>query len=157
MYFSKQSLDISQALMEAAMRKRLTIASAESCTGGLIAACLTEISGASLVFTRGFITYANDAKIDLLGVSEELIDSVGAVSEEVARELIERVRRGASPEDLSDPIMVKARVSRLIEGEIVEHGAIRVTQGKRLGTCKAAIGGRAALITRWVVAWVCFS
>ncbi len=71
------------------MRKRLTITSAESCTGGLIAACLTEISGASLVFTRGFITYANDAKIDLLGVPEELIDRLGAVSEEISRAMAE--------------------------------------------------------------------
>lgn len=89
MYFSKQSLDLAQRIVESASSKGFTIASAESCTGGLIAACLTEISGASLVFTRGFITYANDAKIDLLGVSEELIDSVGAVSEEVARAMAE--------------------------------------------------------------------
>ena len=89
MYFSKQSLEISQALIEAATRKRLTIASAESCTGGLIAACLTEISGASNVFARGIVTYADDAKIELLGVPGGLIDKVGAVSEEVARAMAE--------------------------------------------------------------------
>ena len=91
MYFSKQSLDLAEALVRTASEKGLTITCAESCTGGLIAACLTEISGASLVFTRGFVTYANEAKIGLLGVPEALFDKpgVGAVSEEVARAMAE--------------------------------------------------------------------
>ena len=63
----------------------LRVATAESCTGGLIAACLTEIAGSSDVVDRGFVTYANEAKRDLLGVPDELLMRVGAVSEEVAR------------------------------------------------------------------------
>ena len=63
----------------------LRVATAESCTGGLIAACLTDIAGSSDVVDRGFVTYSNEAKNDLLGVPEELLMRVGAVSEEVAR------------------------------------------------------------------------
>ena len=67
----------------------LKIATAESCTGGLIAAALTEIPGSSDVMDRGFITYSNAAKTDMLGVRVDTLDAVGAVSEEVAREMAE--------------------------------------------------------------------
>lgn len=56
------------------------VAVAESCTGGLVAAALTEVAGSSAVFDRGFVTYSNAAKTELLGVSEDLIDTFGAVS-----------------------------------------------------------------------------
>ena len=62
----------------------LTIATAESCTGGLIAAALTDVPGSSAVVDRGFVTYSNDAKADMLGVEPQLIERVGAVSREVA-------------------------------------------------------------------------
>lgn len=65
------------------------IVTAESCTGGLISAALTEIAGSSDVFERGFVTYSNEAKSDMLGVSAELINSDGAVSERVARAMAE--------------------------------------------------------------------
>lgn len=63
----------------------LRLAAAESCTGGLIAATLTAIAGSSDVVERGFVTYSNEAKCELLGVSAESLASAGAVSEEVAR------------------------------------------------------------------------
>ncbi len=63
----------------------LQVATAESCTGGLIAAALTEIPGSSAVVDRGFVTYSNLAKIELLGVPAAMIEAKGAVSEEVAR------------------------------------------------------------------------
>ena len=63
------------------------IATAESCTGGLIAAELTEIAGSSDVFDRGFVTYSNAAKRDMLGVRSETLDTHGAVSEETAAEM----------------------------------------------------------------------
>jgi len=64
--------------------RNLKLVTAESCTGGLIAACLTELAGASHVLERGFVTYSNAAKTELLGVSEALITEHGAVSKEVA-------------------------------------------------------------------------
>jgi nicotinamide-nucleotide amidase len=60
------------------------VAVAESCTGGLVAAALTEVAGSSAVLDRGFVTYSNEAKTQLLGVSEDLIDTFGAVSIAVA-------------------------------------------------------------------------
>lgn len=65
--------------------RRLMLATAESCTGGLIAATLTAIAGSSDVVERGFVTYSNEAKMELLGVTEQSLAMAGAVSEEVAR------------------------------------------------------------------------
>jgi nicotinamide-nucleotide amidase len=73
------------ALLEACRSCGLTLATAESCTGGLIAATLTEVAGASDVFDRGFVTYSNAAKTAMLNVPAEVIAARGAVSEEVAR------------------------------------------------------------------------
>lgn len=65
----------------------LTIATAESCTGGMVAAALTDVAGSSDVFERGFVTYSNAAKVEMLGVATETLARHGAVSEEVAREM----------------------------------------------------------------------
>ncbi|MDP3568929.1 CinA family protein [Sediminibacterium sp.] len=73
------------ALLDKARAKALRLATAESCTGGLVAAALTEIAGASHVFDRGFVTYSNAAKCDMLGVADALLNAHGAVSAEVAR------------------------------------------------------------------------
>ncbi len=67
--------------------KKTTVSTAESCTGGLIAATIVNVSGASEVFEQGFITYANRAKMQILGVSVDTLDKYGAVSEETAREM----------------------------------------------------------------------
>jgi nicotinamide-nucleotide amidase len=67
----------------------LRVATAESCTGGMVAAALTDIAGSSDVFERGFVTYSNAAKVELLGVSPETLAANGAVSEPVAREMAE--------------------------------------------------------------------
>jgi nicotinamide-nucleotide amidase len=77
------------ALLDAYREKRLKIATAESCTGGLVAALLTEISGSSAVVERGFVTYSNEAKTELIGVPVELIAVQGAVSQKVARAMAE--------------------------------------------------------------------
>ncbi len=65
----------------------LRLATAESCTGGLVAAAITDIPGASAVFSHGFVTYSNQAKTDMLGVSQTLFGTVGAVSAEVAGDM----------------------------------------------------------------------
>jgi PncC family amidohydrolase len=68
--------------------KKLYLASAESCTGGMIAASITDIPGSSDVFDRGFVTYSNTAKQEMLGVSASTIEKYGAVSKECAREMV---------------------------------------------------------------------
>ncbi|HRY07023.1 MAG TPA: CinA family protein [Hyphomicrobiaceae bacterium] len=73
-----------EVLLQAARTGSGTIATAESCTGGLIAALFTEIPGSSDVFERGYVTYSNAAKAECLGVSAQLIEKHGAVSREVA-------------------------------------------------------------------------
>ncbi len=65
------------------------IATAESCTGGLIAGAITDVAGSSDVFDRGFVTYSNAAKIEMLGVAQATLAAQGAVSEAVAREMAE--------------------------------------------------------------------
>lgn len=72
-------------LLETYRKKDLKLATAESCTGGMLSALLTGISGASDVFECGFVTYSNSSKINLLGVDAALIEEHGAVSEEVAK------------------------------------------------------------------------
>ncbi|PHR67664.1 MULTISPECIES: CinA family protein [unclassified Alcanivorax] len=75
------------ALASALQKQRLILATAESCTGGGIAQALTGLSGASTWFDRGFVTYSNEAKEEMLGVQASTLASVGAVSEETALEM----------------------------------------------------------------------
>jgi nicotinamide-nucleotide amidase len=76
-----------QELLIKARERGLVIATAESCTGGLISAAITGIAGSSAVFDRGFVTYTNAAKIAMLGVQETTLEAHGAVSEQVAAEM----------------------------------------------------------------------
>ena len=82
--FSDRILELAEALRVEYGAAGRMIATAESCTGGLIAGAITEIAGSSAVFDRGFVTYTNEAKEAMLGVPKALLDSVGAVSAEVA-------------------------------------------------------------------------
>ena len=82
--FPDSSLDKARALLETMRKARQRLAIAESCTGGLIAGCVTEIAGSSRVFDRGFVTYSNEAKTDILDVPAEVLARVGAVSAEAA-------------------------------------------------------------------------
>lgn len=75
---------LAQRTLDACLARKLWIVVAESCTGGLVAGALTENAGASGVFDRGFVTYSNESKVDMLGVPAALIAAHGAVSEEVA-------------------------------------------------------------------------
>ena len=81
------------ALLKSYEQRGLKIATAESCTGGLVAALLTEIAGSSAVVERGFVTYSNEAKTELIGVPADLIAAQGAVSEPVARAMAEGALR----------------------------------------------------------------
>ena len=83
--FDPELTNKAEELLQSLRDAKLLIATAESCTGGLIAGVLTEIAGSSDVVDRGFVTYSNEAKNECLGVPAEMIDEHGAVSEEVAR------------------------------------------------------------------------
>lgn len=78
------SVSLAQQVLELAHEARIMVTAAESCTGGLVMAALTEPAGASVVVDRGFVTYSNAAKTQMLGVASELIAAHGAVSQEVA-------------------------------------------------------------------------
>ena len=80
---------IAKTVLELAKARNMMIATAESCTGGMVVAALTDIPGSSAVVDRGFVTYSNEAKIDMLGVRPETLAANGAVSEEVALEMAE--------------------------------------------------------------------
>lgn len=78
---------LARSLLELCKSRKLTVATAESCTGGLVAGALTEIAGSSAVVMVGFVTYSNEAKIDMLGVSRATLEKHGAVSAETAHEM----------------------------------------------------------------------
>ncbi|MCR4903135.1 MAG: CinA family protein [Butyrivibrio sp.] len=82
-------------LVEQLKKEGMTITTAESCTGGLIAAAITDVPGSSEVFKRAFITYCDEAKHEMLGVSEEVLRTETAVSERVASEMAEGAAKAA--------------------------------------------------------------
>ena len=79
--------DLVKKLSEKLRKKGWMLVTAESCTGGMIAAAMTDLSGSSSVFERGFVTYSNQAKMDCLGVSPETLKKYGAVSQQTAIEM----------------------------------------------------------------------
>ena len=89
MHLSHSLVAQAEQLLAVCRDNKIKIATAESCTGGLIAGCLTAVAGSSDVVERGFVTYSNEAKSEMLGVPAELILRVGAVSEEVSRAMAE--------------------------------------------------------------------
>lgn len=90
-----ETLEEARRLLAAMAARGMTLATAESCTGGLIAAALTAIPGSSAVVTRGYVTYSNDAKEQELGVPGAVLASYGAVSAETARAMAEGALRRA--------------------------------------------------------------
>lgn len=87
--FPERLRNLALLILDDAERARLKIVTAESCTGGLVAALLTEIPGSSAVVDRGFVTYSNKAKEEMLGVPGDVLADFGAVSEPVARMMAE--------------------------------------------------------------------
>lgn len=96
--FSDDLRASAQTVIDGCAKRGWMVVTAESCTGGLIAACLTEVAGSSAVVDRGFVTYHNDAKRDLLGLDQALLDSNGAVSEEAARAMAEGALKASQAE-----------------------------------------------------------
>jgi len=91
--YSEDGRDLAAVVGDLFRERKLTLALAESCTGGMVAARLTDAAGASEFLERGYVSYSNRSKIDLLGVDPALIERVGAVSEEVARAMAEGAQR----------------------------------------------------------------
>lgn len=81
------TLPLADELLRLALAAGATVTTAESCTGGMVAAAITDVAGSSSVFERGFVTYSNAAKVDMLSVSSATLDAHGAVSEHVTREM----------------------------------------------------------------------
>jgi nicotinamide-nucleotide amidase len=96
--YSSDGRDLPQVVGELLVERGARLALAESCTGGLLATRLTDVPGASRFFERGFVTYSNRSKTELLGVPADLIEASGAVSEAVARAMAEGARRAAGTE-----------------------------------------------------------
>jgi nicotinamide-nucleotide amidase len=86
------AIDLTKTLAQILLSRNWTVSLAESCTGGLVCATLTELAGSSEWFERGYITYSNEAKTECLDVSAELIESHGAVSEQVAKAMADGAR-----------------------------------------------------------------
>ncbi|MGB3246246.1 MAG: CinA family protein [Sulfitobacter sp.] len=80
-------MSIAAQILELSIEKGIMIACAESCTGGMLAASLTDLPGSSVMFERGFVTYTNAAKMDMLDVRDTTLQEFGAVSEQVAHEM----------------------------------------------------------------------
>lgn len=119
-----------RALLDLCRRKGLKLAAAESCTGGLLAATLTEIPGSSDVFERGFVTYSNEAKEAMLGVAPMTLAMYGAVSRETAQAMA----RGAlahAPVDLAAAITGIAGPGGAVEGKPV--GLVHLAAAARSG------------------------
>ena len=85
-------------VLHLARRRGVMIATAESCTGGMVAVALTDVAGSSDVFDRGFVTYSNAAKVEMLGIRPETLAAHGAVSEEIALEMAEGALRQSRAE-----------------------------------------------------------
>ena len=86
-------LSVEERLVQALSEMGLTVSSAESCTGGMIASRIIDVPGASDVYYEGFITYSNEAKMKYLNVSEDILEKYGAVSQEVVKEMAVGCRR----------------------------------------------------------------
>ena len=108
--------------------ERLMLATAESCTGGMVAAAITDISGSSAWFERGFVTYSNLAKVEMIGVPAALIEQHGAVSEPVAKAMAEGALRNS-----------RAQVSVAITGVAGPAGG---SDAKPVGTVSFAWSNR---------------
>ncbi|KAJ03394.1 CinA family protein [Sulfitobacter mediterraneus] len=88
-------MNIAAELLALSVKKQIMLTCAESCTGGMVAAALTDLPGSSAMFDRGFVTYTNQAKMDLLGVPEQALIDFGAVSEPVAAAMAEGALNGS--------------------------------------------------------------
>jgi nicotinamide-nucleotide amidase len=154
--FTAEILALAEKIIREFSAEKLMVSTAESCTGGLIAGALTEISGSSAVVDRGFVTYTNTAKMEMLGVQEQTLARFGAVSEETARQMVHgalfRSRAafavavtgiagpgGGSPEK---PVGLVHLAAKSRQGALIHHKMLYGDIGRdkvRLATVKTAL------------------
>jgi len=89
LFFKQINTETEQAIARIMLKKSMIISVAESCTGGLVSSRLTDVAGSSVYIKENYVTYSNESKVKLLGVSEQTLKQFGAVSEECAREMVE--------------------------------------------------------------------
>jgi len=137
---TQQGLEAAGALIAAAKARGVRVVTAESCTGGLIAAALTSMPGASAVLERGFVTYSNEAKTEMLGVPADLIARKGAVSQEVALAMVDGALKH-SPADIAVAVTGIAgpdggsdeKPLGLVHIAAAKRGGARLHEEKRFG------------------------
>ena len=129
--FPPHCRQLAEGLLGEATRIGARLATAESCTGGLIAGCLTEIAGSSAVVDRGYVVYDNRAKVEMLGVREETLVEHGAVSEATAREMV----RGALARSGCDLAVAVTGIAGPGGGTAAKPvGLVHVAAGRRRGS-----------------------
>jgi len=145
--------DIARQILEKARVLGWTVTCAESCTGGMVAAAITDIAGSSDIFGRGFVTYSNAAKTEMLGVAPETLAAHGAVSEAVVREMAQGALRaagadlavaisgiagpGASEFKPEGRVCYALASARHTATQTLEHGALGRAEVRRAATCEA--------------------
>lgn len=131
--------DLAEEVLRLAIGAELTIVTAESCTGGLVAGAITEIAGSSRAMDRGFVTYSNAAKSEMLGVAAALIEAHGAVSAEVARAMVEGalkasgVSLGVAVTGVAGPEGSEAKPVGLVHFAAKRRGQPTLHREKRFG------------------------
>lgn len=160
--FSEALTREAERLLEALRGRGLKLATAESCTGGLLAGLMTEIAGASDVFERGFVTYSNAAKIGLLGVDLALLQQHGAVSAEVAVAMADGARRASAADialsvtGVAGPGQSERKPVGLVYIGLAGPGAPTTSTELRLGTRPrseirlATVGEALGLLSRFL-------
>jgi nicotinamide-nucleotide amidase len=124
------SYEAARGVLDRSKAQGFTIATAESCTGGLIAAALAAVPGASAALERGFVTYSNEAKVEMLGVPGELIERRGAVSREVALAMVD----GALKHSPADIVVAVTGIAGPDGGTPEKPvGLVHIAAGKRGG------------------------
>ncbi len=123
-------VELAESVLKKAKDADVMLATAESCTGGLLAALLTDVHGFGRVFDRGFVSYSDEAKCDLLGIEREMVDNCGAVSRDVAEAMAEGALK-RSQADLVVSVTGFAGPAGEDDEEGLVHFALACANGKR--------------------------
>jgi nicotinamide-nucleotide amidase len=136
----KEIFNIAKEIVDLARLNETVIASAESCTGGMLSSAITEIPGSSAIFECGFVTYSNNSKIELLSINKDTLNSYGAVSEEVAGEMAvgainnSKASLAISITGIAGPGGSNVKPEGMVCFSIAFENEIKLTETKKWGT-----------------------